>query len=62
VWHIDSTVPGVDPELNTYSATFRLLDQGTTGYLPTADYTLTFVPEPMSALLLTTALLAFHRR
>ena len=61
-WHIDSTVPGVDPVLYTYSATFRLLDSGTTGYLPTGDYTLTFVPEPTSGLLLVTTLLIFRRR
>ncbi|MFH1746264.1 MAG: PEP-CTERM sorting domain-containing protein [Planctomycetota bacterium] len=45
-WHIDSTIPGVDPTLYTYGVTFRLLDDGTTGYAPSENYTLTFVPEP----------------
>lgn len=50
-WHIDATIPGVDPELYTYSATFRLSDSGTTGYGISEAYTLTFVPEPATALL-----------
>lgn len=50
IWHIDSTMPGVDPTLNHYDVTFRLLDQGTTGYQPSAAYTLLFVPEPTALL------------
>lgn len=61
-WHIDSTVPGVDPETSTYGVTFRLLDAGTTGYGASADYTLTFVPEPTALGLLGVALAIVRRR
>jgi len=47
-WHIDSNDPGfVPPPIQTqWSATFRLLDTGSTGYLPSDPVTLTFVPVP----------------
>jgi len=55
-WHIDSNDPGfVPPPTQTeWNATFRLLDTGSTGYLPSDPVTLTFtpVPEPASLVLL----------
>jgi len=51
-WFINANDPGVDPDLYDYSVTFRLNDGGTTGYATSGDYTLTFVPEPSSVLLM----------
>lgn len=53
-FHIDSDDPVFDPATQVYSATFRLVDTGTTGYPPSESFTLTFtpVPEPATVLLL----------
>jgi len=65
-WHIDSTDPGfIPPPTQTeWSATFRLLDTGSTGYLPSDPITLTFTPEPTSLTMLAVGgvLLAGRRR
>lgn len=61
-WHIDSSVPGVNPELNAYGFSFRLLDLGTTGLLASPEYALAFVPEPTSLLLLALAAGLIRRR
>lgn len=47
-WHIDPTTPGfVSPPGQTeWSATFRIIDTGSTGYLPSDPITMTFAPEP----------------
>lgn len=63
IWLVDSTTPGFDPSQTIYSGTFRLLDQGTTGYSSSGVHTLSvFVPEPASAALLALAALALRRR
>lgn len=61
-WHIDATVPGVDPAQEAYAVTFRLTDSGATGYLPTGEYTLVFNPEPTAGLLLAAGGLLIRRR
>lgn len=51
-WHIDSQDPQFDPNASPWTASFRLVDVGTTGYTPSDVYTFTFTPEPASAALL----------
>lgn len=53
-WQIDSSDAGFDALQTQWNATGRLIDVGTTGYAPSAPFTLSFVPvpEPASALLL----------
>lgn len=64
-WHIDSDDAGyIAPPLQTkWSATFRLLDTGSTGYSPSEPIMVTFTPEPGSlGLLAIGAALLVHRR
>lgn len=64
-WHIDSDDPAFDPGQTIWQATGRLIDVGTTNYLPTDPFTLSFtpVPEPASAMLVLIAgLWAIRRR
>lgn len=56
-WHIDANHPSFDPVAGPWSATFRLLDLGTTGYAASPDYTVHFVPEPGVLALVTIATL-----
>jgi len=53
-WHIDPTTPGFvyPPTQSVWSATFRVVDTGSTGYLASDPITLTFAPEPGSLALL----------
>lgn len=53
-WHIDSTEAGyvAPPGQTEWHATFRILDTGATGYLPSDPVTVTFTPEPTSLALL----------
>lgn len=64
VWHLDADDPLFDPLDGPWMATFRLLDAGATGYAPSADLSITFVPEPTTAalLLLATMTAAAARR
>lgn len=52
-FHIDSTDPAFDPGQDVFSATFRVVDTGTTGYAASEPFALAFtpVPEPMTVLL-----------
>lgn len=64
-WHIDTEDPAFDPLQETYSVTFRLIDQGTSNHAPSEDITVRFaaVPEPATLLLMTAgALVALKRR
>lgn len=61
-WHINADDPAYDPGAAPWQAHFRLVDQGSTGYLPSETYTLSFVPEPASAALLLIGGLAIGRR
>lgn len=63
-WHIDSTDPNfVSPPGQTeWSATFRLLDIGSTGYAPSEPITVTFTPEPGTLGLLALGAVAVIRR
>ncbi|HKQ48888.1 MAG TPA: hypothetical protein VJZ71_12530 [Phycisphaerae bacterium] len=53
-WHIDSNDPGFvpPPGQTAWNATFRILDTGSTGYLPSEALTVTFTPEPTSLAIL----------
>jgi hypothetical protein len=53
-WHIDATDLGyvAPPAQTEWNATFRILDTGSTGYLPSEPITVTFLPEPGSVVLL----------
>jgi hypothetical protein len=53
---------GADPTSQFYSVSFKLLDTGTTAYGPSPVYTLKFIPEPGSLLLLLGAVAALRRR
>ncbi len=63
-WHIDSTDAGfvAPPGQTRWSATFRLLDSGSTGYAPSDPITVTFTPEPGSLGLLAMGAFAILRR
>jgi len=61
-WHVDATHPLFDPLGGPWSATFRLLDLGTTGYSASADYIVTFVPEPGMLMLLSVGAISLFRR
>lgn len=50
-WHVDANHPAFDALGGPWSASFRLLDLGTTGYASSPDYTVNFVPEPSMMLL-----------
>lgn len=61
--HVDFCIDeSATPELQNYSVTFRLLDTGTTGLSASANYELSFVPEPTALSMLGVALLGFLRR
>lgn len=63
-WHIDPTTPGFvsPPDQTEWSATIRVIDTGSTGYLASDPITLTFAPEPGSlALLVIGGALALRR-
>lgn len=51
-WNIDTSDPDFDPDQTAWSATIVLKDIGPTGYADSDPVTLTFTPEPGSALLL----------
>jgi len=54
-WYAESANPAIGPNWQgTLNATFKLVDTGSTGYLESAPFTLSFtnVPEPMTATLL----------
>lgn len=51
VWHLDPTAPGYQPQAS-WSGTFKFVDVGTTGYADSDAFTLCFVPEPGSLMLL----------
>jgi hypothetical protein len=53
---------GADPTSQFYAVSFKLLDTGTTAYGASPVYTLKFVPEPGSLLLLLGAVAALRRR
>lgn len=62
-WNLDSSDPAFDPSAGEWTATFRLIDAGATGYLPSADYTLRLtVPGPGAVSLLAGAGLLARRR
>lgn len=63
-WHIDSTDAGfvAPPGQTKWSATFRLLDTGSTGYAPSDPITVTFTPEPGSLGLFAVGAIALLRR
>ncbi|RIK67684.1 MAG: hypothetical protein DCC65_06030 [Planctomycetota bacterium] len=63
-WHIDANDPTfiAPPGQSEWNATFRLLDTGTTGYLPSEPVTVTFTPEPGTLGLLIAAGLVGRRR
>ena len=48
-YHIDVDDPAFDPGQDVYSATFRLFDLGTTGYVPSEPFSLSFTPVPEPA-------------
>jgi len=45
-WHIDSDDPGFVPSQTEWQGTFRLVDQGNTGYDPSDPYTIRFTSVP----------------
>lgn len=61
-WHVDADHPSFDPAAGPWSATFRLLDLGSTGYAVSPDYTVTFVPEPGLLTLMSIGALSLLRR
>lgn len=63
-WHIDATDPlfVAPPGQTQWSATFRLLDTGSTGYAPSDPVTVTFTPEPGTLGLLMIGAMALIRR
>ena len=62
-FHIDSDDPEFEMSASPWEATFRLVDLGTTGYAVSAPFTMTFVPEPATGLLLALgAVMAVRRR
>jgi hypothetical protein len=64
-WQIDSTDAGYvpPPGQTEWNARFRIIDTGSTGYLPSDPVTVTFTPEPASlALLAIGGALAMCRR
>ncbi len=63
-WHIDPTTAGfVGPLAQTeWNATFRIIDTGATGYLPSDPITMTFAPEPGSLAMLAVGAAALLRR
>ena len=61
-WHIDPTTPGFDELDGPWEATFKLIDKGNTGYLPSENYTLSFVPEPASFSVMMIGVLVLFKR
>ncbi|MEM7165543.1 MAG: dockerin type I repeat-containing protein [Planctomycetota bacterium] len=46
VWHIDSTHSGFDPAQTEWTGTFRIVDNGTTAYAPSAPFDIVFTNLP----------------
>jgi hypothetical protein len=61
-WVIDADDAGFDPLDSPWQATFKLVDQGTTQYADSPEYTLTFTPEPGVATLIGLGGLMLARR
>ena len=63
-WHIDSTDAAFDELQTEWQASFKLLDQGATGYSASDVYTLRFtnVPEPTTAALMAVAVSVLARK
>jgi len=61
-WHIDALDPQYDPAAGPWTASFRLVDVGTTGYSPSDAYTFTFTPEPSAFALVALGALLMRRR
>lgn len=63
-WHIDATDPlfVAPPGQTEWTAVFRLLDTGSTGYAPSGPVTVTFTPEPGTLGLLALGAMALMRR
>jgi hypothetical protein len=51
-WHVDSTDPAFNPMQTQWTAMFRIIDTGSTGYLPSLPLEVTFTPEPAGLALL----------
>lgn len=52
-WHLDSADPAFNPSAGEWTATFRIIDSGSSAYTPSANYTLrltTPAPGGLSAL------------
>jgi hypothetical protein len=64
-WHVDADDPAFDPLATEWTATFRLIDTGSTAYAPSEAYSLhfTIIPAPMTFMTVApVALLAIRRR
>jgi hypothetical protein len=61
-WHINSADPGFDLGDSPWQAQFCLVDLGTTGYAASEVYTLSFVPEPGTAVVVALGWLAVAAR
>jgi len=51
IFHIDSTDAAFDPQTAEYQLSFRLLDNGTTGYATSQTFVASFVPVPEPTML-----------
>lgn len=61
-WHIDALDPQFDPAAGPWTASFRLVDVGSTGYTPSEVYTFAFTPEPSTLALVGLGALVLRRR
>lgn len=61
-WHIDALDPRFEPTAGPWTASFRLIDVGTTGYSPSDVYTFMFAPEPSAVALVALGALLVRRR
>lgn len=61
-WNVDAADPAFDPLATEWTATFRLVDTGTTAYTPTEAHTLHFTTVPAPLTLAPLAFLAIRRR
>lgn len=63
LWLIDTADPAFDPDQSVWLGTFRLIDLGTTGYLPSEQMTFAFgIPEPATIGLALPLFAALSRR